>query len=49
MAIGKNSAITKRQEIRAHEAKRDQLILKHASVKQELGKTRDALKRARAK
>jgi len=44
-----SAAITRRQGIRALEAKRDQLIQKKAAAHDELSKTRDQLKRARAK
>ncbi|MFZ2172418.1 MAG: hypothetical protein WAW61_22620 [Methylococcaceae bacterium] len=44
-----NAAITKRQAIRALEARRDLLIQKKAGAHEELAKTRDQLKRARAK
>lgn len=49
MAVSKQSQITKRQAVRALEAKRDQLIIKKATAHEELGKVRDQLKRARAK
>lgn len=49
MVIAKNSALTKRQAIRALEAKRDSLIVKKSGASEELAKTRDQLKRARAK
>jgi hypothetical protein len=49
MARANKSAITRRQAIRALEAKRDQLILKKAAAHDELSKTRDLLKRERAK
>lgn len=49
MAVKTSVAITKRQAVRALEAKRDQLIVKKATAHEELSKTRDQLKRARAK
>lgn len=48
MAV-KHSQITKRQQIRAVEAKRDALIIKHATVKTDLQKVRLELKQIRAK
>jgi len=44
-----NSILTKRQAIRVLEAKRDALIVKKATAHDELAKTRDLLKRAKAK
>jgi len=41
--------ITKRQEIRAHEAARDKLIIQKGQLDQKLKETRDKLKRARQK
>lgn len=49
MAAKATTAITKRQAIRALEAKRDSLIVKKSVTSEELAKTRDQLKRARAK
>jgi len=49
MARTITNALTKRQAVRALEAKRDSLIVKKATAHEELSKTRDALKRARAK
>lgn len=49
MARTVSAALTKRQAIRALEAKRDQLIVKKSTAHEELSKTRDQLKRARAK
>lgn len=49
MARANKAAITRRQSIRALEAKRDQLIMKKAAAHEELVKTRDLLKRERAK
>jgi len=49
MAVKQNSVLTKRQAIRALEAKRDSLIIKKATAHEELVKTRDLLKRAKAK
>jgi len=49
MARATTAALTKRQSIRALEAKRDQLIVKKQGANEELSKTRDQLKRARAK
>jgi len=49
MAAKQTAAITKRQAVRALEAKRDALIQKKAGAHDELAKTRDLLKRARAK
>jgi len=49
MAKATSAALTKRQTIRALEAKRDQLIVKKGTAGEELAKTRDQLKRARAK
>ena len=48
MAV-KHSQITKRQSIRAVEAKRDALIIKNATVKEELQKVRLQLKQVRSK
>lgn len=49
MAKVNTSALTKRQGIRALEAKRDSLIVKKTGAGEELAKVRDQLKRARAK
>jgi hypothetical protein len=49
MAVSRSATLTKRQAVRALEAKRDQLIVKKQSAHEELSKTRDQLKRARAK
>jgi len=49
MAKTNQAMLTKRQSIRALEAKRDSLIVKKATSHEELSKVRDQLKRARAK
>lgn len=49
MARANTAALTKRQTVRALEAKRDSLIVKKAGAHEELSKVRDQLKRARAK
>lgn len=49
MATRTSAVLTKRQTIRALEAKRDSLIVKKATAHEELTRTRDQLKRAKAK
>jgi len=48
MAAPKLSNVTKRQKVRALEAKRDQLMIKVDQHKTDLARTRADLKRARA-
>lgn len=49
MASTHQARMTKRMAVRSLEAKRDSLIVKKAAAHEELVKTRDLLKRARAK